>query len=212
MRLALGASRWRLIREGLAEAAMLSAAGGGLALLVAWGAMTVLGTELVINRGISLRLQPRLDLDVLGAAIAATLLTLLVAGLGPALRASRVDLRSLIATDRTGTASPRWRARRYLIAVQVAVSVVLVVIAGLCLAQVRASTAIDRGVDVDRLAVLEVDFGSQRDRCGRGRQNRRRVDSTTVATARCRGRRGALGLARQSGQPGDDTRRQRAIG
>ncbi len=160
VRRALGASRWRLVREGLAEAMLLSAAGGALSLLVAWAAMAVLGTELVFSRGISLRLQPQLDGTVLVAAMGAMLLTVMVAGLVPALHASRTDLRSVIAIDSLGTASPRWRARRYLIAGQVAASVVLVVIAGLCVAQVRASAALDRGVDVDRLAILEVDFDS----------------------------------------------------
>jgi predicted permease len=195
-RLALGASRWRLVREGLVEALMLSAAGGALALLVAWAAIRILGTELVFNRGISLRLQPHLDVDVLLAAMAAAVLTLIVAGLGPALHASRVDLRTVIATDSLGTASPRWRARRYLIAVQVAVSVVLVVIAGLCVAQVRASAAVDRGVGVDRLALLEVDFASQRiDQA----EAARIVDAWTQQLAR---RPGVEAAAAMSGLPG----------
>jgi predicted permease len=161
VRLALGASRWRLIRESMAESLWLLAIGGVLAIFVARVLMVVLGTELAVGNGVGVQLQPRLDLEVLGSAGAATFLALLIAGLVPALHASRADVRTILATDSLGASSPRWRGRRYLIGMQVAVSVVLVAIAALCVGQVRQQSRIDSGVDFAHLALVEVDFGQQ---------------------------------------------------
>ena len=161
VRLALGASRWRLAREALVESGVLAIAGGlvglGLArLLVVW-----LGTEASIAPGNSLVLEPRIDGMVLLASFAATLTALLVAGLSPALQAARTDLRTALSFESGLLERPRWRGRQLLIAGQVAVSVVLLAVASLFLAQLVQESRFDTGIDLDRIVVAEVDFSQQ---------------------------------------------------
>jgi predicted permease len=168
VRLALGASRLRLLVESVAEGAILTALGGALGVGVARVLVVVLSGDLPVG-SLELHLRPHIDPAALLCAAAAALLAMLIAGVLPALSASRVDLRSTIATDSTAS-SPRWRGRRYLIAMQVAVSVVLVALAGLCLAQVREQRRIDTGVDLERLAFVEVDFQAQQYEEARVRQ------------------------------------------
>ena len=160
VRLALGASRPRLVREALSESFVLAIAGGAAGVGVAKVLLVLLGQDLQVAGDVSLHIAPRLDLTVLGATAAAAVLALVVSGVHPALRAGRVDLRSALASEGAG-ASPRWRGRRYLIALQVTVSVMLVAVAGLCLATVRAQQQIETGVDLDRLAFADVDFAAQ---------------------------------------------------
>jgi predicted permease len=169
VRLALGASRLRLVRESLAEVLLLAALGGAAGLGVARVLLVLLGQDLQMGAGASLHVAPALDLAALGCAGAAALVALLVAGVLPAFRASRVDLRSALASE-NAAASPRWRGRRYLITLQVGVSALLVALAGLCIAQVRQQRQIDSGVDLDRLAFVDVDFGAQQYAADRVRQ------------------------------------------
>ena len=85
------------------------------------------------------------------------------------LQSTRVDLRSVLAADGGGTVT-RWRGRRYLIAMQVTVSVLLVAVATLYAGEMRRQSQIDTGMDLERLALAQVDFGSQRYDEGRARQ------------------------------------------
>ena len=158
VRLSLGATRWRVVREAISEAVLLAAIGGALAIGVARFLIVVLGRELVITRGLALQLQPRVDLAVLAAGTLATFLAMLAAGLAPAIYAGRADIRRALASDNASTASPRWRGRRYLITLQVAVSALLVSIAGLCVAQVKDHQQTDTGIDFANLALVDVDF------------------------------------------------------
>lgn len=158
VRLSLGATRWRVVREAVSEAVLIAVAGGALAIGIARLVMVVLGRELVFTRGFALQLQPRVDLAVLAAGMLATFLALLAAGLAPALYAGRADIRQALASGNASTASPRWRGRRYLITLQVAVSALLVTVAGLCVAQVKGHQQTETGIDFAKLALVEVDF------------------------------------------------------
>lgn len=84
-------------------------------------------------------------------------------------RSSRSRSGSVLAADGGGTVA-RWRGRRYLIAMQVTVSVVLVAVATLYAGEVRRQSRIDTGIDLERLALAQVDFGSQRYDEDRARQ------------------------------------------
>jgi putative ABC transport system permease protein len=75
----------------------------------------------------------------------------------------------MLALDSTGSL-PRWRGRRYLIGMQVAVSVLLVALATLFAGEVRRQSQIDTGIDLERLALAQIDFGPQRYEEGRVRQ------------------------------------------
>lgn len=100
--------------------------------------------------------RPELNASALLVALGATGLAMLVSGLAPAWHSSGGDVRAALAVD-TGGALPRWRGRRALIAVQVAVSVAL-----LALTAVSAGNAwrLSRGItglDVDQLAMVAID-------------------------------------------------------
>jgi predicted permease len=116
-----------------------------------------------------LQALPHMDAMVLVAGVAATLLALLVAGLVPALQSARLSLRSAISAE-SGSVMPRWRGRRYLIAAQVMVSVVLVAVAMLYVGQLRRQSQMDTGIDLDHLALAQVNFGAARYDENRSRQ------------------------------------------
>jgi predicted permease len=158
VRKALGASRFRLVRESLSESLVIAVAGGALSLLVALGLMRVLGSEVSLN-GVVLQADPRFDWSTLALTFAASFLVLVVAGLAPALVSTR-DIRSAMASEGSASAG-RWRGRRVLITSQVGVSVLLVMLAGVFVTHVRREAGVDTGIDLDRLAVAEVDFGNQ---------------------------------------------------
>ncbi len=160
IRLALGASRGRLIRGELVESLILAGIGGLIGLVVARVVLVLVGTDLPVGNSTSIRFLPRLDPSVLAISAGATSLAVLVAGLLPALQSTRTDVRSAMASG-TAAALPRWRGRRMLIAAQVTVSVILVTIAGLCLQQIRELSRSDLGLDLDRVALVEVDFAIQ---------------------------------------------------
>jgi predicted permease len=134
LRLAMGAPRSRLVRQLLTESAVYAAAGGGLGLLfAAWGGPTLL---VLLTQGRDpLPIDIRLDLQVLGFTAAVSLLTTLLCGLAPALRATRldvaVDLKENAATARGDVGAGRLRGSKLLVAAQVAMSLPLVLGAGL---------------------------------------------------------------------------------
>ena len=161
VRRALGATRWRLVREVLIESLSLTAVGGALGLLLAQVLMVVMSQEFGAGNGVSLRVVPRMDAAVLASTLISTLVVLLIAGLVPAWHSTRVELRASLAGGSAHTGVPRWRGRRFLIASQVTVSIVLVAAAALCVSQVRTARMQERGVDLDRVAFAEVDFAGQ---------------------------------------------------
>ena len=160
VRLALGASRWRLLRELTIESAIVALIGGLAAFVVA--RLTMIQLSSVVHLGnASIQFEPILHPSVLAVCAGATLLALLVFGLLPALHLTRTDIRQLLANDE-GNAAPRWRARRYLITGQVAVSVLLVALAALCVQQIVVAASRDIGFDLDNLAIASMDLRAQR--------------------------------------------------
>ena len=169
VRLALGASRWRLLRELTIESALIAVLGGAGALIIARAAMVTLSSSMQIGT-IVVQFEPVLHPSVLGVCFVATTLSLLVFGVLPAIHATRTDVRQLLANDEANTAAPRWKTRRFLIAGQVAVSILLVVVAALCVQQVAEAANQKTGFDLDRLAIASVDFSAQRYPEERGRR------------------------------------------
>jgi predicted permease len=161
IRLALGASRGRLLRGELVESLLLAGVGGLAGLGIAQVVLVFLGNDVAVGNNTSIRFVPKLDATVLALSAAATVLSVLVAGVLPAMQSTRPDLRASIASGGSSAALPRWRGRRLLITGQVMVSVILLAVAGLCLGQLRERSRIDVGMDLDRLALVEVDFVSQ---------------------------------------------------
>jgi len=157
VRLALGARRSRLVRQLLTESALLVALGGVLGVVGGFVATRAIrAVDLPIPPPFNLALSPTVDLRVLGFALLATVAAGLFAGLGPALRASRPDLVRALKSD-SGFDRSRLFGRRALIAVQVGMTVVLVVVAGLFLRALGQAGSIDVGFEPDGVYALGLD-------------------------------------------------------
>jgi predicted permease len=132
VRLTLGASRWRLIRQLLTESVMLSAIGGILGLLLAqWGSRALL---LLMSTGdVTLDLGRRPDLTVLGFCAGVSVLTGILFGLAPAIRATRGEVAPTLKGSASGFAmlGSRLHLGKALVIVQVGLSLLLLVGAGL---------------------------------------------------------------------------------
>jgi putative ABC transport system permease protein len=135
LRAALGAGRWRLVQQLLAESAVLSVIGGALGLLLGWGASRVLVFLAQDAVAFGQMADVRLDARVIAFAAALSLLTAILFGLAPAWRASRIDLQSAVRMQGRGAAGSRSqnRLRSALVVGEVSLAVVLLVGAGLLL-------------------------------------------------------------------------------
>ncbi len=142
IRTALGAGRWRLLRQALTESMLLSLFGGGLGLLVAgWGthaALAVLPTTLPRASEVGL------DKRVFLFALATSLLTGILSGLAPALKTSKWRLSETLKEGGRGS-SGRGRAQGVMVAVEMALAVVLLIGAGLMIRSLGALWNVDPG-------------------------------------------------------------------
>lgn len=157
VRLALGVSRIRLVRLLLSEAALLAVTGGVIALGVA-----AVGARLLRGTLLSDFEWPDTVIDLRLLLVTSTLvvITVLIAGLLPALSASRLEVtESLKAVGREG-AVRRSRVSTALVVMQAALSVVLLVGAGLFVASVRRVAAVNLGYDMDRVLSISADLHS----------------------------------------------------
>ena len=158
VRLALGASRWRLIRQLLTESVLLAALGGALGVLFAlWIKDGLLLVTEWAGREMS-ALDPKLDLRVLGFTLGLSFLTGLIFGLLPALRATDLDLTpALKDAGRSSTAIGRSWLSRGLVVVQVSVSVLLLIGAGLLIRTLRNLQHVDIGFNAQNLLLFDVE-------------------------------------------------------
>jgi predicted permease len=156
MRLSLGAGRARLVRQLLTESVILAGAGGALGLALAMaGAQLLLRLVSADTQQIALRLEP--DLRTLAFTAAVSILCGVTFGLVPALRATRRDLAHVLRdTPRSGSAG-RSRSAKGLVAVQVSVSLILLVGAGLFLRTLHNLHTEPLGYDPEGLVLVRVD-------------------------------------------------------
>ncbi|HLG58948.1 MAG TPA: ABC transporter permease [Vicinamibacterales bacterium] len=156
VRLALGAERRRLVRLLITESVVVALAGAALGLLLAWEAIALLGRLVPIFR-IELTYDVQLDWRVTAFSIGVAVLTVIACGLLPAVQATRIDLSS--AMKPTASSGPkRLRARQVLLAVQVALSMLLVISALLLGRSLRNANAIDPGFMLDGVDVAGFDL------------------------------------------------------
>ena len=161
VRLSIGASRTRLVRQFLTESLVLSALGGFVGMLVAWGASRALVLLLASGRGGgSVAVAPGLDWRVLGFTAGVTFLTGIVFGLAPALRATRVNVTSSLRdTGRGVTAGggSKLNLAKGLVIAQVALLLLLVAGAGLFLRTLWNLQSVGLGYPKEKLLLTTVD-------------------------------------------------------
>lgn len=156
VRVALGASRWNLVQQLLAESTLLFAAGGLAATLLAtWmtGALWSLLPRLPFPVNVSLAIDWRVLVFTFGLALVAGLVT----GFVPAWQSSRPDLTSPMKSDQS--APQRQRLRHGLVSAQMGLCLLLLVVAGLLLRSLNAAAAVSPGFRVDGVDVANVDLG-----------------------------------------------------
>jgi predicted permease len=152
---AIGAGRWRLARQSLIESLTLALLGAGCGVVLAvWGKTAI--ARLLAGSPDGLRFDTALDTTVLGFTFLTALITALLAGSLPALRAGRVDpTRGLQSRGTRG--APRLRMGRSLVVVQVALSLLLLSVAGLYGRSLFNLLRIDPGFETDHLLVFQLD-------------------------------------------------------
>jgi putative ABC transport system permease protein len=158
LRAAAGAGRGRLARQLLTENLLLSLVGCAVGLLLAfWGTRLY---ALIVPAGFpDLLRHVRVDARVLGFALAISVVSSLVFGLIPALRASRVDLNEVLKEGGRGGSGARNRGRGALLVAEVALSMVLLVGAGLMLRGFLRERSDLPGFDAERLLTADILLG-----------------------------------------------------
>ena len=159
IRLSLGAGRARLVRQLLTESILLSVLAGGFGLLIAfWTNNMLLAFKPPIAFPITLDLTP--DVRVLGFTGVLSLLTGVIFGLAPALQTSRPDLVPAL-KDEAGAITTGQRGpglRNAFVVTQFALSLLLLIGAGLFLRSLRNASSIDPGFDPDNVLTMSVNL------------------------------------------------------
>jgi predicted permease len=159
-RLALGASRARLVRQLVTENLILSLTGGAFGLLLAsWLNHLVAGIKLPTD--ISLLFDLRLDWRVLIFALLVSLLTGIVFSILPALHASKPDLVPALKDEASMGGFKRSRLRNALVVIQVALSLVLLIGAGLIIRGLQAAQRMRPGFNPENAVAISFDMGLQ---------------------------------------------------
>jgi putative ABC transport system permease protein len=193
VRSALGASRWRLVREQLIESALVVLAGGGLGVWLLSALIDVFTTDFAMGRGLVMTFRPEVSAPVLGASIVSMVLAILVFGLWPAIQGTRSDVRTRIGA--ASSTPPRWRLHRNLVAWQVCGCVALTLVAAMSQRIIGAVGSSLPGVPTAPVAVAEIDFSlNARDES----QARRSVDALVAGL---RGQPGIERVIASSGLP-----------
>jgi predicted permease len=213
IRLSLGASRGRVVRQLLTEGFMLSCCAGTIALLVAY-ALPALVVRAAINDEVPSGIAP--DARVLGFTLGIAALACLLFALAPALKATQAAMETLVArreVTRTGR-----RLRSALLAAQLALSVILLASAGLLLRGLQHAQTRDPGFQVDGVFVVSLAFPGQAYDQARGRAFVSELYATLKADERFRSvaltNTVPLGNARNMTSfrlPGDDETQSRMI-
>jgi macrolide transport system ATP-binding/permease protein len=159
MRLSLGASRPRLIRQLLTESALIGLLAGGIALPLTWALMHVAVTRAAEALPVdfaTLVLDVNPDIEIFGYVLAISVFAGVLFGLAPAIESSGSALFSTIRG--AGTSPVRGRLRHFLIAAQVAVSLALMIAGGMLVRSANHALRMDTGYSGDRVIDLSLQF------------------------------------------------------
>ena len=154
VRAAMGAGRWRLIQQSLTESMILSMVGVCLGLVFSTWIRTALA-GFIIDPSNNQHFNLKVDMNVLSFALAAGLVTTLLSGLFPALRAGNTDPSAGL-KDSGSRAAPRLRLGKVLVTAQVGLSVILVVLGGLFCRTLINFYRTDPGFDMENLLLVPV--------------------------------------------------------
>jgi macrolide transport system ATP-binding/permease protein len=161
LRLSLGAGRLRVVRQLLTESVLLGALGGVMGILFAlWGIRFLTG--LLANGRVNFTLHAELNWHVLAAAATLSFLTSVLFGLAPALKATRIDVMPALKTA-SSTQPPiahtfrRVGVKHLLIVGQIAISLLMLIAAGLFVRTLSNLTSIELGFNRDSLLLFQID-------------------------------------------------------
>jgi predicted permease len=156
IRTALGASRWRLARQVLAESALLAVLGSVAGALMAFWLVELVAASIPIELPFWIRID--VNPSVLAFSVAVSCITALLAGSLPAWQATRVGISQALKTagGNTGGTAAGARFREILTAAQVAVSIVLLVGAGFVLRSLLKLNEVNPGFDARNVLMMEV--------------------------------------------------------
>lgn len=154
VRVALGASRWRIIRQLLTESFLLAIIGAALGIVLAhWG------TSFIVSKlpdGIPRLAEANVDLRVLAFTLLVSVVTGLLFGLAPASQASRMNLTDGLKEGDRGSSGGRQRLRSVLVVSEVALTLTLLVGAGLLVQSFRRVLQVDPGFKPENLLTMQV--------------------------------------------------------
>jgi putative ABC transport system permease protein len=158
VRLAMGASRWRLVRQLLTESVLLSLAGGAAGVGLAWAVVAAFRAAPPPPGALPIALGFTLDMRVLSFSLALSIVTGILFGLAPALRASRPGLVPALKDDSfvPDERSRRFNLKKGLVVFEVALSLMLLVGAGLFVRSLRAIRSVSSGINIDSVVSAQL--------------------------------------------------------
>ena len=160
IRLAIGGSRFRLVRQLLAESVVLAVAGGLIATLAAWWSTRLLMTSLATKLPLTVEFDASPDIRIMGATMALCLVSAVLFGLGPAWRHAKTDAVPELkdqAGELTGRRRSRFSTRNVLVMGQLALSLVTLTAAGMFIRSAVESAKADPGFTLERGIMASVD-------------------------------------------------------
>lgn len=180
IRLSLGAGRRGLVRQLLTESFLFASVSGVAGLAVAWWAI---GLANQIRLPMDVDFHPDLSVSptVLFFTLVVTLVTGILFGLAPAMQATKPSLIPALKGEAPAGGS-RSRSNRVLVVAQTALSIMLLVCAGLFLRNLKAATAVDKGFVSDNLLIADVDPGLQGYTRARSEEFYRRISERMLST------------------------------
>jgi macrolide transport system ATP-binding/permease protein len=192
VRAAIGASQWRLVRQVLVECTLLALIGGIGAVAVTYGAVRAVAS-IDIATDIPVRWGIELNGRIIAFTVIATLIAAVAAGLAPASAARKRNLHDVLRSGTGNSASgAHRRLRSALVAGQIAISVVVLVCAGLFVRSSANATRMNLGFRTDHLLMLSTELRSQSYDSVRGQQFYHEVLRKTAAVPGVK----SVGLAR----------------
>ena len=175
VRVALGASRWRIVRQLLTESLLLSLGGAAVGILLAVWGVDWLTTLLAGNStNFSVRLprlsEIRIDAAALGFTLAVTFVTSALFGLAPALTSSKPDLNQTLKEGGRGTSGGRRRLRETMVVAELALALVMLIGAGLLMNSFLKLQAVDAGFNPRNVLALDVSLAGASQYVGPSRE------------------------------------------